>query len=91
MNDLSTKNIELDSTSTGDLTLPKFPGETPLRHEAQEWLETAEAKLAARGLLAVANGGEPAATRQIVDVPLDALPELPADHRGHVPLAAPPN
>lgn len=83
MNDLSTKNIELDSTSTGDLTLPKFPGETPLRHEAQEWLETAEAKLAARGLLAVANGGEPAATRQIVDVPLDALPELPADHRDY--------
>lgn len=41
----------LELLSAGDLVLPTFPGENPLRHEAQNWLETAEARLAAKGLL----------------------------------------
>ncbi|KAL1499393.1 hypothetical protein AB1Y20_011599 [Prymnesium parvum] len=83
MTDISAKGSEPEHTTPGELTLPKFPGENPLRHEAQEWLEICEAKLAAKGLLVVANGSEPASTRQIVDIDLDSLPELPTDHRDY--------
>ncbi|KAL1519425.1 hypothetical protein AB1Y20_022948 [Prymnesium parvum] len=42
----------------GGLQFPPFPGENPLQHEAQIWLEVAEARLmASAGLLIVANGG----------------------------------
>ncbi|KAL1519816.1 hypothetical protein AB1Y20_023322 [Prymnesium parvum] len=46
----------------GGLQFPPFPGEHPLQHEAQIWLEIAEA-LASAGLLIVANGGAPARPR----------------------------
>ncbi|KAL1524300.1 hypothetical protein AB1Y20_019203 [Prymnesium parvum] len=46
------------------LQFPPFPGENPLQHEAQIWLEIAEARLASAGLLVVANGGTPAAARR---------------------------
>ena len=67
----------------GELVFSPFPGETPLRHEAHIWLESAEARLAAKGLLTVANGGQYAAARQIVDIPLNDLPALPAEHRDY--------
>lgn len=47
----------------GELLLLPFPGENTLRHEERNWLESAEARFAAKGLLTVANGGEYAAAR----------------------------
>ena len=66
--------------SSGRRDLPHFPGEDFLAHDGTAWLETAEAVLAASGLLAVADGGDPSTVKLIVDVDLNALPELaPAD------------
>jgi hypothetical protein len=70
------------TTSSADL--PQFPGDQDvLAHVATAYRNAAEARLASRGLLAVAQGGMPPAAAQIIDVDLTELPELPADHRDH--------
>ena len=72
--------IQLE-TSSGNDELPPFPGENFLAHAASQWLEQAEARLAARGLLNVAEGHAPASVKRIVDIPI--LPELPMGHRDY--------
>ena len=62
---------------------PQFPGEDFLAHAATQFQEQAEARLANRGLLAVAEGHPPTAVKCIVDVDLTALPELPPSHRDY--------
>lgn len=76
-------NSAAHANEHGDLTLAPFPGENPLRHEAQEWLESTEAKFANKGLLVVANGGQPTSLLQIIDIPLSAIPELPMGQPGY--------
>ena len=70
--------------STGDLEFPQFPGEDFLAHAATLYLEQAEARLAGRGLLAVAQGHPPANVQRIVDESLDDLPLLDATHKDYV-------
>ena len=43
-------------------------------HAATQYKEAMDARLAGRGLLAVANGGYPNAVRAIVDIDLTRLP-----------------
>ena len=45
--------------ATGDMEFPQFPGEDFLAHAATLYLEQADARLAGRGLLAVAQGHAP--------------------------------
>ena len=42
-----------------------------------------DARLAGRGLLVVANGGQPNAAKSIVDIDLTRLPPLPETHRDY--------
>ena len=53
---------------TNDNDLPQFPGEDFLAHTAALWREQAEARLAKRGLLMVAQGQEPASAKCIIDI-----------------------
>ena len=77
----SGKSSTLFETSTD---LPQFPGDQDvLAHVATTFRNAAEARLASRGLLAVAQGGMPPAAAQIINVDLTELPELPVDHRDH--------
>ena len=79
----SGKSSTLFETSTD---LPQFPGDQDvLAHVATTFRNAAEARLASRGLLAVAQGGMPPAAAQIINVDLTGLPELPepVDHRDH--------
>ena len=77
----SGKSSTLFETSTD---LPQFPGDQDvLAHVATTFRNAAEARLASRGLLAVAQGGMPPAAAQIINVDLAELPELPVDHRDH--------
>jgi hypothetical protein len=77
----SGKSSTLFNTSTD---LPQFPGDQDvLAHVATTFRNAAEARLASRGLLAVAQGGMPPAAAQIINVDLTELPELPVDHRDH--------
>ena len=69
--------------SKSSIELPPFPGEEPLSHAAAQWREAVESRLAAAQLLGVAEGGLPPAAEQIIDYPLDQIPELPAEHRDH--------
>jgi hypothetical protein len=70
-----------NSNSAKDTAFPELPGEQPLAHAGQQYREQAEATLATLGLLAVANGQPHSGTRAIVDIDLDDVPPLPADHR----------
>ena len=72
----------LDARSNAS-SIPQFPGEHPLSHEAALYKDQLEARLADRGLLAVAQGHPPPATLTIVDTDLSALPALPVAHRDH--------
>ena len=76
-----TKNSEAEHGLTHEL--PQFPGEDFLAHEGSLWLEAAEARLAARKLLAVANGSPPPGAKAIIDVDLTSLPPLPPTHRDY--------
>ena len=77
----SGKSSTLFNTSTD---LPQFPGDQDvLAHVATTFRNAAEARLASRGLLAVAQGGMPPAAAQIINVDLTELPELPVDQRDH--------
>ena len=71
-----TANLSVDS-------FPKFPGEDFLAHEGALFKEQAEARLAAKKLLAVAQGYDPPSVTCIVDVDLTSLPALPPGDRDH--------
>ena len=62
---------------------PQCPGEDVHAHAATQYVEQAEARWAARGLLVVANGGRPAASKAIVDVDLSLLPALAPESRDY--------
>ena len=69
-----TFDAEIPSNDTR--SLPQFPGEDFLAHAGTQWLEKAEARLAAMSLLVVAQGHDPPAARCIVDVDLSALLQI---------------
>ena len=60
-------------------SLSAFPGEEFHTHQGRSWQEGAEAVLAGKGLLKVANGANPPAVEQIID--LELLDPLPDGHR----------
>ena len=62
---------------------PQLPGEQVLAHQGSAWWEAAEARLAAKKLLVVAQGGIPPEAESILDVDLASVPELPTEHRDH--------
>eukprot|EP00966_Prymnesium_polylepis_P258023 5960107-Prymnesium_polylepis.4 len=70
-------------TRSDDTDFPQFPGEDFLAHTAEQYREVAEARLATRHLLAVAEGYPPASIKSIIDVDLSKLPSLPADNRDY--------
>ena len=82
---ISTGNDTVKGTTTNAVlatsAFPQFPGPDPLAHAATQFIEVAEARLADRGLLAVAQGHLPPAVKCIVDIEL--LPELPTGHRDY--------
>ena len=82
MSQATTGDVNVTSSSK-ELSLPDFPGEDFLAHAGTQWLESAEAKLAGKQLLAVAQGHEPPAVKCIVDIDLSELPTLPTSHRDH--------
>ena len=63
--------------------LLKFPGETPVLHEAVQWWESTQTKIATAQLLKSANGQTPDAAARIRDTPLSEIPELPAGDRDY--------
>ena len=79
MTDRSGGTADADTAKHADL--PAFPGEDFLAHDAVAWKEKAEARLAGRKLLAVAQGHTPPAVQWIKDTDLSQLPSLPVDHR----------
>jgi hypothetical protein len=74
---------DTDTRRNSAQRLPEFPGENFLAHQGSQWLESAEAIMAAAQLIAVAKGFPPQSTACIVDVDLDDLPALPASHRDY--------
>jgi ribosomal protein L18E len=62
---------------------PELTSERPLAHAAEQYIEQAESRFAALGLLAAAEGHPHASTLAIVDIDLDELPPLPRDHRDY--------
>ena len=76
---MTSNNSEFISTK-GGLELPEFPGESPRLHEAVQWWEVAQTRIASAGLSLVVTGGLPASAARIADTPLDTLPDLPANH-----------
>ena len=60
-----------------------YPGDDHLAHASKTYMEQANARLADKGLLAVAQGHDPAWVRCIIDIPLDDLPLLPHTHRDY--------
>ena len=73
--------------STKDVStagFPQFPGDaTILAHAASQYKDVANDRLAARGLLGVAQGLLPDAAACIVDVSLAGHPALPPDHKDY--------
>ena len=70
--------------ATADVySFPQYPGEDCLAHAATQFIEAAEARLATRSLLSVAQGDEPPSVKCIIDVDLSELPELPPEHRDY--------
>ena len=51
------------TTTTSAVELKAFPGEEPLAHQARDWLDSTQPKLAAEGLLIVAQTGRAPAGR----------------------------
>ena len=73
-----------DSKSAiGTADFPDFPGEDFLAHLGSQYKEHAIARLAARSLLIVAQGGTAPEAEKIVDIDITLLPELPAGHRDY--------
>jgi hypothetical protein len=73
--------------STKDVStagFPQFPGDANLlAHAASQYKDAAMDRLAARGLLGVAQGLLPNEAAIIVDTPLTSHPELPPDHKDY--------
>lgn len=65
---------DTDTRRNSAQRLPEFPGENFLAHQGSQWLESAEAIMAAAQLISVAKGFPPQSTACIVDVDLDDLP-----------------
>ena len=61
--------------------LTKFPGENPVLHEAVQWWESAQTRLATAGLIKSATGKMPDAAERIIDTKLSEIPELPFGDR----------
>ena len=76
----SSDKMARDFSFGSSLTLNPFPGENPRLHDSVQWWESSQTRFAASGLLTTAQGGAPTTAERIVDVPLDSLPDLPADH-----------
>ena len=66
-----------------DLELPDFPGEEFFAHAAEQWLDQAKARMAPKGMLAVAQGHQPPECKTIIDIDLSDLPSLPRDHKDY--------
>lgn len=63
-----------EQTASGNAAhFPAYPGEDCLAHDAQLCQEQAEARLAQRSLLAVAQGGTPPTAAAIIDIAFDIL------------------
>ena len=75
--------IKSRENSTNEFDLPQFPGEDFLAHAGAQWKEQAEARLAKRHLLTVAQGQQPSSAKCIIDVDLSAMPELSVTHRDY--------
>ena len=69
--------------NSAEVGFPTLPNEDMFAHAANAYLENANASLAHKGLLYVADGGEPAEARAIVDFDLSKLPALPTTHPGY--------
>ena len=67
-------------TKEPNSSLPKFPGQDALLHEATKWRETRDDILSQHKLMEVAMGGKPDGIDEIVDMPLDSIPRVPAGH-----------
>ena len=68
---------------SADGGFPPLPSEDMFAHAATAYLENATAILAGKGLRYVADGGEPAEARAIIDFDLSKLPALPTSHPGY--------
>ena len=73
----TTNDMKHEKSTANGLILPEFPGEDPRQHLGTQWKEEADNRLAGAGLLTVANGGAPVEVAQIIDYPLDSIPDLP--------------
>ena len=73
------KGNDLGNTK-GKITLPPFPGQDALLHEANKWREVRDDCLTEHGLLDVARGGEPRGIADLVDYDLSSMPFVPAGH-----------
>ena len=76
----ATKDSKATATTAA---LPQYPGEDFLAHSGTQWVEQSETILAARGLLAVAQGQPSPKAECIIDQDLATLPSLPLTHRDH--------
>ena len=56
----SGESSKAEKLSVKSIVLDNFPGEEPLAHEGQEWLESTVSKLSAAELMVVAETGVPA-------------------------------
>ena len=65
----------------GKLSFPPYPGDSPLKHEAQAWLERAEPELASRFLLDTANTGRSARAEAVELYDLSVLQQVPPSHK----------
>ena len=63
---------------------PQFPGEDFQAHSAAQYKEQIDARLADLGLLAVAQGHDPASVKSIIDYDISVLPVLASTHRDFV-------
>ena len=79
--DDATTKSHVDGAALSSTTLPQFPGDDLLAHAAAIYKESAEARFAAKGLLATAQGFDPPSVRCIKDIELADLPLLPEGHR----------
>ena len=64
-------------------TLMKFPDENPKLHEAVQWWESTQTRLATAGLVKSATGKMPDAAERIIDTKLSEIPELPSGDRDY--------
>ena len=71
------------NSAANNTDFPQHPGEDALAHAVQIYKEQVSARLAALGLLSVAQGEPSVEAKYIVDVDLRTLPSLPVGHRDY--------